>query len=231
MRLTLLFLLLPLVTCQNGNSLLIAIIQRLPATLSKVNSFDLSRWTNRTFTPHNITLKSNETTMIAGDVILLLPYSVPPPPDGEELKEYRDYAPDQISLDRFRQEGHAIQLFNLENIEQVHTASIQYSEANGIKLYWKPMPEEIPYSEYLQQIKDACKNNQTGLFDVVYLDATSIGELSGCLTNLWEYDQTITAGIDSGLVENGFVRNVLYSVPAGTFKTLFHTLTLRRILV
>ena len=161
---------------------------------------------------------------------MLLPYYVPPPPNGEEeLKEYRDYAPDPSSIDRFKKEGHTMQLFGLENIDQVHQASFEYAESNGIKLYWKPMPEELPYSDYVQQIKDACKNNQTGLFDVVYLDATSIGELSSCLANIWEYDQKITTGIDSGAVENGYVRNVLYSVPAGTFLPSLLHLTPSRI--
>ncbi|KAI9342015.1 hypothetical protein BDR26DRAFT_859939 [Obelidium mucronatum] len=92
------------------------------------------------------------------------------------------------------------------------TASPLNNNAN-LKIEIKPFPQGQDYREYLTQLRSACEQKITNLFDVVFLEATVLGDLADCLVDLGPWDPKMVDGFAPAILENSFVDKRLVSLP------------------
>ncbi|KAJ3379189.1 hypothetical protein HDU84_006974 [Entophlyctis sp. JEL0112] len=85
---------------------------------------------------------------------------------------------------------------------------------NYLNINLKSFPAGTSYSDYLAEVRSACDQKLgAGLFDVLMLEATVLGDLSDCLLDLSQWDTNITRGFSSGIIANSFVNGRLVSLP------------------
>ncbi|KAJ3235510.1 hypothetical protein HDU81_000390 [Chytriomyces hyalinus] len=84
---------------------------------------------------------------------------------------------------------------------------------NKLRIDVKSFPENTGYEEYLRQVREACDKKMGGLFDVVMLEATVLGELGDCLVDLGAWDPAMGTGFAKGVLQNSYVNKRLVSLP------------------
>ncbi|KAJ3024920.1 UNVERIFIED_CONTAM: hypothetical protein HDU68_007657 [Siphonaria sp. JEL0065] len=85
---------------------------------------------------------------------------------------------------------------------------------NGnLKIEIKPFPQGNDYHTYLDQVRSACDQKITNLFDVVMLEATVLGELADCLVDLSAWDPKMADGFAPAILANSYVDKRLVSLP------------------
>lgn len=80
---------------------------------------------------------------------------------------------------------------------------------NNLIIDSRVFPEGENYREYVSQVKDSCTKKTKGLFDILVVESTAIGELRDCFLDLNTWDSTIGAGFDSVALKNGIYKGRL----------------------
>ncbi|KAI9338925.1 hypothetical protein DFJ73DRAFT_949277 [Zopfochytrium polystomum] len=88
----------------------------------------------------------------------------------------------------------------------------------SLKVDWRVFPETDTYEGYLSQLRSACDKNVTGLFDVVFVEASRVGEFADCLADFWALDGGAaaagkTGGVMPAALANGVVDGRLVALP------------------
>lgn len=166
-----------------------------------------------TTAPANSTTKiMNWDKLTGGKVVMLLPFTTVGESsldDGILDSTKPPYYPTQDSLNRLEAEDHIPLSIIPMNIDYFYNQTNLYASQNDITVNFKSIPKGFSYSDYLQQVLQACNGKQTGAFDVLWLDATAAGILGECLSDLWQWNSDIVANQDQHLVANNIYKNRL----------------------
>lgn len=149
----------------------------------------------------NFSIKRNYSTTAAGGVAVLIP---------PQLKTSNSYSLAENVNDP---STNAPMISAPENSDFYQELLLKYNNNNNnsVNINWKQFPnDQYNYNDYVSQIQLSCQQKlHDGVFDVVWMNATTAGFLSDCLVDLWEYDADITAGHDPTIAWNGVVKQRL----------------------
>ena len=95
-----------------------------------------------------------------------------------------------------------------EYLQQAQKSFIT-SRAPALDINWRVFPETDGYDSYLSQLKLSCSAKSSGLFDVVMIENTKVGDLSDCLIDLSKYDPQLTAGFHPIAIKNSIFNGSL----------------------
>ncbi|KAJ3320089.1 hypothetical protein HDU76_000388 [Blyttiomyces sp. JEL0837] len=100
-------------------------------------------------------------------------------------------------------------------LNDAQTAFTSSSENNNdhLRIEWRVFPEHQDYGTYLSQLKKACDGKVKGLFDLVWVEASQVGELGDCFVDLLGWDAEITDGILPAAVQNSMHHKRLVTLP------------------
>ncbi|KAI8622515.1 hypothetical protein BC830DRAFT_1088603 [Chytriomyces sp. MP71] len=94
-----------------------------------------------------------------------------------------------------------------------HLTASTVNNNNKLKIDIKSFPPGTTYDTYLSQVRTACDEKLGGLFDVVMLEATVLGDLADCLVDLGEWEAGMGAGFAARILQNSLVNKRLVSLP------------------
>ncbi|KAJ1552445.1 hypothetical protein HK405_011301, partial [Cladochytrium tenue] len=94
------------------------------------------------------------------------------------------------------------------------SASASSSSATSpLKIGWRVFPEDQGYSTYADELRAACDGGVGGLYDVVFVENSRVGEFADCLVDLLTYDANATSGFIPAAVNNSMYKNSLVVLP------------------
>ncbi|KAJ3091415.1 hypothetical protein HK102_000641 [Quaeritorhiza haematococci] len=96
------------------------------------------------------------------------------------------------------------------------------AQGGGVRIEWNVVPPEMNYETYVEQVDYACRERQSGMFDVLWVDATRPGYLADCLVDLWEYNPGFGDGHDPVTVMNNVIDGRLVALPAESSFSLLY---------
>ncbi|KAJ3279206.1 hypothetical protein HK104_001659, partial [Borealophlyctis nickersoniae] len=107
--------------------------------------------------------------------------------------------------------------------QSVLDATNAWAESQNLSIQARVFPPEETYDAYVEELMNACRTGQEGMFDVVWVDAVSAGLLSDCLVDLWAWDEGLGSGHDQRILEGGVVGEKLVALPAeNSFGLLYY---------
>jgi hypothetical protein len=141
---------------------------------------------------------------------MLMPVSVATADSSKESNSPLDTLNDILNvfgkdgrvLSQLQREGHDSLALRPQNAEFVHGLQDSFQQTSGVSVAWKMLPEETTYNDFLVNMRTACNQKQTGLYDVVWLDATALAEVGDCLANVLDWDSKIADGHDPNILNN-----------------------------
>jgi hypothetical protein len=91
------------------------------------------------------------------------------------------------------------------HLKKIRDAFISSPENVAAKLVLnlREYPEGKSYRDYVDSLKEACKTRTVGLFDVVVVEASVVGELAECLLDMGLWDSTLNSNYMGMAVKNG----------------------------
>ncbi|KAI9097034.1 hypothetical protein DFS34DRAFT_581145 [Phlyctochytrium arcticum] len=89
-----------------------------------------------------------------------------------------------------------------------------WGAANNITITWRDFGPSVDYAGYVDRVMKACQNGTLDDFDVIWLEASYVGELSDCLLDLWAWNDALGADHSGTVARGGYIKDRLVALPA-----------------